>query len=283
MERRGVEPRSLPCESSVLPLNYRPISDRHFSARRRPRGGSNSPHLIDNQAASPDAYKGNCTTIHEARPDTTSQGVTVACTGSDDEKLFGCRGFYGFGDRRLELQSQQQAMTAHFLDFARELILQGGKLLFQALRLRRDAVEEPALVDSPVAIPEKPAPAKPVRVHLSGLGLAPWQLEKLLLRLRTVQHGTIVIQAPEGVEEALHFADALKEAFVTGGWTVIGVNPVKTAREPGGLTLSSGTFPPPVEVTTVFSALVTAGIKLSTDLDPSQGKQHAVLFVGSRP
>ncbi len=28
-------------------------------ARRRPRGGSNSPHLIDNQAASPDAYKGN--------------------------------------------------------------------------------------------------------------------------------------------------------------------------------------------------------------------------------
>ena len=29
------------------------------SAHRRPRGGSNSPHLIDNQAASPDAYKGN--------------------------------------------------------------------------------------------------------------------------------------------------------------------------------------------------------------------------------
>lgn len=27
-------------------------------ARWRPRGGSNSPHLIDNQAASPDAYEG---------------------------------------------------------------------------------------------------------------------------------------------------------------------------------------------------------------------------------
>ena len=143
--------------------------------------------------------------------------------------------------------------------------------------------ENTAPANTPVALPEKPALTKPVRVHLSGLGLAPWQLEKLLLRLRTVGHGTIVIQAPEGSEEAWLFADALKEAFVAGGWNVIGVNRVKTPRASSGLTLSSGTFPPPIEVTTVFSALVTAGIKLSTDLDPSQGKQHAVLFVGSRP
>ena len=142
---------------------------------------------------------------------------------------------------------------------------------------------EPAPANSTIAIPEKPAPAKPVRAHLSGLGLAPWQLEKMLLRLRTFEHGTIAIQAPEGSEEARRFADALKEAFVAGGWRVIGVDVVKTAREPSGLTLSSGTFPPPAEVTTIFSALVTAGVKLNTDLDPSQGKQHAVLFVGSRP
>ena len=32
--------------------------DPTASARRRPRGGSNAPHLIDNQAASPDAYEG---------------------------------------------------------------------------------------------------------------------------------------------------------------------------------------------------------------------------------
>ena len=69
----------------------------------------------------------------------------------------------------------------------------------------------------------------------------------------------------------------------TEGSGIIDEDVVKTAREPSGLTLSSGTFPPPTEVTTVFSALVTAGIKLSTDLDPSQGKTHAVLFVGSRP
>src|SRR4029079_7233130 len=31
--------------------------DPRFGSRR-PRGGSNSPHLIDNQAASPDAYEG---------------------------------------------------------------------------------------------------------------------------------------------------------------------------------------------------------------------------------
>lgn len=36
------------------PLDDNPTT----SARRRPRGGSNSPHLIDNQAASPDAYEG---------------------------------------------------------------------------------------------------------------------------------------------------------------------------------------------------------------------------------
>jgi hypothetical protein len=28
------------------------------TARWRPRGGSNSPHLIDSQAASPEAYEG---------------------------------------------------------------------------------------------------------------------------------------------------------------------------------------------------------------------------------
>ena len=142
---------------------------------------------------------------------------------------------------------------------------------------------EPAPAQPAIAAPEKPALTKPARVHLSGLGLAPWQLEKMLLRLRAFEHGTIAIQAPEGSEDAWQFADALKEAFVAGGWNVIGVDAVKTLRESSGLTLSSGTFPPPSEVTTVFSALVTAGIKLSTDLDPSQGKTHAVLFVGSRP
>jgi hypothetical protein len=140
---------------------------------------------------------------------------------------------------------------------------------------------EPAY--STITIPEKPASAKSAHAHFAGLGIAPAQLEKLLQRLRTFDRGTIVIQAPEGSEEAWRFASALKEAFVAGGWRVIGVKAVKTAREPNGLTLSSGTFPPPSEVTTVFSALVAAGIKLSTDLDPSQGKQHAVLFVGSRP
>ena len=164
-----------------------------------------------------------------------------------------------------------------------------GELLVEKPRMETPPVApppiavKPAPANPPAAIPEKPAPAKPVRVHLSGLGLAPWQLEKLLLRLRAVPHGTITIQAPEGVEEALHFADALKEAFVAADWTVVGVNVVKAPREPAGVTLSSATFPPPVEVTTVFSALVTAGIKLSTDLDPSQGKQHAVLYIGSRP
>jgi hypothetical protein len=81
----------------------------------------------------------------------------------------------------------------------------------------------------------------------------------------------------------MNFAAALKEAFVSAGWKVTGVTLVKTDREQSGITLSSGTFPPPTEVTTVFAALVSAGIKLSTDLDPSQGKKAPILLIGSRP
>ena len=84
-------------------------------------------------------------------------------------------------------------------------------------------------------------------------------------------------------QEALDFANALKDAFHTAGWNVTSVTAVKPKRDTNGLTLSSGTFPPPADVTTVFSALVSAGIKLSTDLDPKQGKKSATLFVGSRP
>ena len=71
--------------------------------------------------------------------------------------------------------------------------------------------------------------------------------------------------------------------LAAAGWHVTALTPVKTDREIPGLTLSSGTFPPPTEVTTVFSALVSAGIKLSTELDPAHGKKPPTLFVGSRP
>ena len=115
------------------------------------------------------------------------------------------------------------------------------------------------------------------------LGIEPWQKEKLLQRLRSFQNGSIGIQVPQGNDEAMGFATALKETFLTAGWHVTGLTTVKMDRESPGLTLSSGTFPPPTEVTTVFSALISAGMKLSTELDPAQGKKHATLFVGSRP
>ncbi len=132
-------------------------------------------------------------------------------------------------------------------------------------------------------VPEKrPAPETPA-ARTAGLGIEPFQKEKLLQRLRTFQNGSIAIQVPEGNTEAMDFAIALKEAFLSAGWHVTSLAAVKTDRDSHGLTLSSGTFPPPTEVTTIFSALVSAGIKLGTDLDPSQGKQHAILFIGSRP
>ena len=140
---------------------------------------------------------------------------------------------------------------------------------------------EPAVPST--AIPVRESAPESTTPNPDGLGIAPWQLQKLLQRLRTFKHGTIAIQAPEGSDEARRYAGALKEAFVTAGWSVVGVDAVKAGREVKGITLSSGTFPPPTEVTTVFGSLVTAGIKVGTDLDPSLGKGNAVLFVGSRP
>ena len=142
-------------------------------------------------------------------------------------------------------------------------------------------VKSPALAKA--AAPEVATSALiPARSN-PDLGIEPWQKEKLLQRLRTFQNGSIALQVPQGNEEAMGFATALKDAFLTAGWHVTGLSAVKMDRESPGLTLSSGTFPPPTEVTTVFSALISAGIKLSTELDPAQGKKHATLFIGSRP
>ena len=164
----------------------------------------------------------------------------------------------------------------------------------------------PEKVEAPPPVAEKlpePAPAKPApgamlakaaapEIHppsaapssrVPQLGIEAWQREKLLQRLRTFKNGSIAIHVPQGNDEAMGFATALKDAFLAAGWHVTALTPVKTDREIPGLTLSSGTFPPPTEVTTVFSALVSAGIKLSTELDPAQGKKPPTLFVGSRP
>ena len=141
------------------------------------------------------------------------------------------------------------------------------------------AKKEPSPSISTGEIPETKASASAGL----GLGIEPKKLDKLLDRLRTFPRGTIAIQVPENNDEAMDFARALKEAFHTAGWTVASLSTVEGRRDTNGLTLSSGTFPPPSDVTTVFSALVSAGIKLSTDLDPKQGKKHPTLFVGSRP
>ena len=142
---------------------------------------------------------------------------------------------------------------------------------------------KPAPVLAKAATPEIHPPADAPSSRKSQLGIEPWQREKLLQRLRTFQNGSIAIHVSQGNEEAMGFATALKDAFLAGGWHVTALTSVKTDHEISGLTLSSGTFPPPTEVTTVFSALVSAGIKLSTELDPAQGKKPPTLFVGSRP
>ena len=151
------------------------------------------------------------------------------------------------------------------------------------------AIEIPEKMPPPAPVAEKlpsraasaSAPTRAIAASAS-LGVEPWQKDKLLQRLRSFQNGALAIQVPEGNAEAMNFATALKEAFVSAGWEVTALTEVKVGPDQTGLTLSSGTFPPPAEVTTIFSALVSAGIKLSTDLDPSLGKKRPVLFIGSR-
>lgn len=183
---------------------------------------------------------------------------------------------------------------------ARNLAKASAREKFEDLPPVAEKLPEPAAPEKRLAsttTPKKPAapvvlaknsapevnPPAEAPSRIPQLGIEPWQKEKLLQRLRTFQNGSIGIQVPQGNDDAMGFATALKEAFLTAGWHVTGLTTVKMDRESPGLTLSSGTFPPPTEVTTVFSALVSAGIKLSTELDPAQGKKHAILFVGSRP
>ena len=183
---------------------------------------------------------------------------------------------------------------------ARNMAKASARERFEDLPPVAEKLPEPAAPEKQLAAtttPKKPAAPVVLAQHsapevnppaeapsrIPQLGIEPWQKEKLLQRLRTFQNGSIGIQVPQGNDDAMGFATALKEAFLTAGWHVTGLTAVKMDRESPGLTLSSGTFPPPTEVTTVFSALISAGIKLNTELDPAQGKKHAILFVGSRP
>ena len=125
-------------------------------------------------------------------------------------------------------------------------------------------------------------PESDLRTSLKVLGLSSQQGAAFVRRLRTQRGRTVVIHVPEGKFDALDRAQALKNVFIEADWRVTGVQEVRSRRSGRGMALSSGSFPPPVEVATIFSALLSAGLQVETDLDPNQRQHRAVLFVGSK-
>ena len=155
------------------------------------------------------------------------------------------------------------------------------------LPARPEAVASPA--PRPVALaPQAPKtlprvkPATDLRTSLTVLGVTSQQGAAFVRRLRTQRGRTVVIHVPEGNFDALDRAQALKNVFLSADWRVTGVQEVRSRRSGRGMSLSSGTFPPPMEVATILSGLLTAGFKVETDLDPNQRQHRAVLFVGSK-
>ncbi len=151
---------------------------------------------------------------------------------------------------------------------------------------RRVAVEPPSApaAKAPPEAPKQPRAksATDLRTSLTVLGLTSQQGAAFVRRLRTQRGRTVVIHVPEGRFDALDRAQAFKNVFLAADWRVTGVQEVRSRRPARGMALSSGTFPPPMEVATILSALLSAGFQVETDLDPNQRQHRAVLFVGSK-
>ena len=95
--RKGDGRRIAPARRGTQgPTNER--SDNLFStARQRPRRGSNSSHLIDNQAASPDAYEGNvraCFFVTDCFPPVLSFTLTDSLDAVNVPFIHSCHSFF---------------------------------------------------------------------------------------------------------------------------------------------------------------------------------------------
>ena len=226
-------------------------------------------------------------------------------------------GAHYFGSKSDRLQRQQTASVVQTVD-SRVMRLLARQ---QALETRLDSIErravakapppsvavaaaEPvpvpitglqprAVADEPLPAPAVEAPPEPpkqpraksatdLRTSLTVLGLTSQQGAAFVRRLRTQRGRTVVIHVPEGRFDALDRAQAFKNVFLAADWRVTGVQEVRSRRSGRGMALSSGTFPPPMEVATILSALLSAGFQVETDLDPNQSQHRAVLFVGSK-
>ena len=230
-------------------------------------------------------------------------------------------GAYFYGSKSDRLQRQQTASVVQTVDSRVMRLLARQQALEMRLdSIERRAVAQapppppppvavavaepvptpiPGLVGRPVAsVPPPSVPvaevspeiprqlrAKPItdlRTSLTVLGLSSQQGAAFVRRLRTQRGRTVVIHVPEGKFDALDRAQAFKNVFLAADWRVTGVQEVRSRRSGRGMSLSSGTFPPPMEVATILSGLLSAGFQVETDLDPNQRQHRAVLFVGSK-
>jgi hypothetical protein len=128
---------------------------------------------------------------------------------------------------------------------------------------------------------EQPVPAKTSQDKPRS-AITEQQQARLIRKLRAYPQHAIVIRAEAGEAHSVELAMALRAAFRDAGWEVAAVQ-LDSKRAPfPGLSLSTGTFPPPKEFVAAFGALEAAGFRVASNLDPNQGNRRVVLSVGAK-
>lgn len=141
-------------------------------------------------------------------------------------------------------------------------------------------VRQPASSDAKTSKPAVDAPRKSAQPG-SKHSLTEMQRARLIKRLRAHPHFSIVIRAEAGDARAVEMSTALRAAFHDAGWSVPDVQ-LDPKRAPfPGISLSSGTFPPPKEFVAAYGALEAAGLRVASDLNPRQPENSVVLSVGA--
>jgi hypothetical protein len=141
----------------------------------------------------------------------------------------------------------------------------------------------PAKLDAPKSkLPgEQPSPTRSAQ-DKPRAAMTDQQQARLVRKLRAHPQHAIVIRAEAGEAHSVELAMALRAAFRDAGWEVAAVQ-LDSKRAPfPGLSLSTGTFPPPPEFVAAFSSLEAAGFRVASNLDPHQGNRRVILSVGAK-
>ena len=105
----------------------------------------------------------------------------------------------------------------------------------------------------------------------------------LLTKLLTKSPRRISMSVVLGDQEALHYAGALRDSIVAGGWEVGKIRQSEFSDTVVGLQIFVGSNPPPPEANELFQALRGAGFTVEGNFDPKANPNSILLVVGTHP